>query len=173
MRGTLALLIITTFVCITLSLPLFLSSPLAVNTVPEVDKAIRDANENLVDAFTAVVTAEKSGADVTVLTADLNKALGLLKESRGGYEKGDYSLAIACADNSTMLSKGIIQNARALRERAVQEGMFRGIVTIAGAILVIVAAYVLGYFGWRWWNQRSYKKLMEMRVKEVGVTNSG
>jgi len=172
MRGTLALLI-TTFVCITLSLPLFLPFPLAADTVPEVDKAIRDANENLVDAFTAVVTAEKSGADVTVLTADLNKALGLLNESRGCYEKGDYSLAIARADNSTMISKGIIQGAKALRERAVQERTFRGIVTIAGAILVIAAACVLGYFGWRWWNQRSYKKLMEMRVKEVGVVNSG
>jgi len=81
MRGTLALIIFITFVGIALPLTLSIPSPLAVNTAPEADKAIRDANENLIDAYTAVVTAEKSGADVAVLTTNLNKALSLLNES--------------------------------------------------------------------------------------------
>ena len=171
-RGTLALGIIA-FIGITLSLPLSTLSLLAVNTVSEADKAVRDANENLIGAFTAVVTAEKSGVDVTVLTTNLNKALRLLNESQVYYKKGNYSLAITYADDSTKISKGIILSAKELRERASQERTFRDIVTVAGAFLVIVALYVIGRVGWRWWNQRGYKKLMEMRVKEVGVQKDG
>lgn len=174
MRGTLAIFIITiTFVGIALPLTLLTPSPIAVNTAPEADKAIRDANENLIDAYTAVVTAEKSGADITVLTTNLNKALLLLNESRAFYKTGNYSLAITRADDSAKISKDIILSANELRGRAAQEKTFRSIVTIASAILVIVTIYVLGYLGWRWWSQRSYKKLMEMRVKEVGVKNDG
>lgn len=171
-RRTLALIIIT-FIGITLSLPLFTPSSLAVNTVPEADKAVRDANENLIGAFTAVVTAEKSGANVTVLTTNLNKALHLLNESQVYYNKGNYSLAITCADNSTKISKDIILSAKELRERATQERTFRDIVKVAGTILVIIALYFLCRIGWRWWGQRGHKKLMDMRVKEVGVTKSG
>lgn len=173
MRGTLALLLISTLIGVTLSLPIFISSPLAVNTVPEAEKAIRDANKALIDAFEAVVTSENSEADVTILTTDLNEALRLLKESRACYEKANYSLAITYADNSTKISQGIILSAKELRERAVQETTSRGILTIAGAILVIGVLCVLGYLGWKWWKQRSYKKLMEMRVKEVGAMKGG
>lgn len=173
MRGTLALLLIITLIGVTLSLPLYISYPLAVNTVPEAEKAIRDANEDLIDAFTAVVTAEKSGADVTILTTDLNEALRLLNESRACYEKGNYSLAITYADDSAKISQSIILSAKELRERAVQETTSRSILTIAGAILVIGVLYILGYLGWKWWKQRSYKKLMEMRVKEVGAMKDG
>ena len=169
MRGTLALIIFITFVGIALPLTLSIPSPLAVNTAPEADKAIRDANENLIDAYTAVVTAEKSGADVAVLTTNLNKALSLLNESRALYNTGNYPLAITRADDSAKISKSIVLSANELRGRAFQEKTFRNILTIAGVILVLIVLYFLGRLGWRWWNQRSYKKLMELRVKEVGV----
>lgn len=173
MRGILALILIITFVGTVLPSVVSIPSPMAVDTSPEADKAIRDANENLIDAYVAVVAAEKSGADVAALTTAINQALSLLNESRTLYAQGNYPLAILRAEASTKISKGIPLSATELTDRAGQEKTFKNILTIIGAILVIAVLYVLGRWGWKWWSKRSYRKLMEMRVKEVGVKKDG
>lgn len=163
-----------TFAVIGILLGSFLLSPFLIHAIagdaPDAEKAIGDANKNLITAFKAVVEAEKTGADATLLAINLNSALHFLNESRAYYQTGNYRLAVIRANNSTKISSGIISGANELKATTIQGAASRQNVTILSIVVIIIILWVLGYYGWKWWARRSHEKLMKMRV---GVAKSG
>lgn len=132
--------------------------------------AIDRAEGVVVSAFQGVLEAERAGADVSELSAQLNVALDLLAQARVLYGVGDFEGASSVADACFEIGEGVEAEAYRLREQAAEEGIRRFWLTITTWI-VCVGVIVCGSFcSWRFFKRRYFQRVLRMRPE---VTSGG
>jgi predicted dinucleotide-utilizing enzyme len=107
--------------------------------------------------------AEKSGANVTGLLAQLNDAANLLVQAENSYSAGDTTAAANKADSVLTIAQEVNAAAQVARETASVNARN---VLVSAILLAIIGALVisLGLFMlWRWFKQRYLNKLSETK----------
>jgi hypothetical protein len=127
------------------------------------DEALIDAENELASAYVSVAEAEDGGAEVSELMVKLESAASLLSDAGNSYRLGDYDKAYSCAVNCSDSVEGIVSAASSLKlkaEDAYNERLF-ATATMSSAVLSVL--FVLSLFGWKFWKNRYYKRVLEMK----------
>jgi hypothetical protein len=110
--------------------------------------AIAEAESEVADCYGAVVDAERTGANVTDLLNTLNEAGVLLSRAYLAYSVGDFGsardFAVWCGENLT----GVVDEADALKQTAIQERYLDFMVNVVGSAVGSVAIVCGGFAIW-------------------------
>ncbi len=79
---------------------------------------LQAANTAVALAFNAVLAAEKAGANVTNLIAQLNTAAGILAQAENSYRTGDYNATAAQADSVLPIAQEVTSVAQNAKQKA-------------------------------------------------------
>ena len=143
MRARRKLLSITLLAILTLNLCLKVAYPAAAQTDPTASK-LQAANNAIQQAFTAVSDAEKAGANVTGLLAQLNTAAGFLAQAENSYRTGDSGTVAAKADSVLPIAQQVTAAAQSATQTATTSGKNAFWETIAFTVIgSVVFVYVL------------------------------
>ena len=127
---------------------------------------LQAANTAIDGAFNAVLDAEKAGANVTGLLAQLNVAEGDLAQAENSYRTGDSNTAAAQADNVLPIAQEVTTAAQEAKQTALVSGQnaFWSTMafTVIGAFVFVLALFLV----WRWF-KRSYIKSLSEAKPEV------
>jgi hypothetical protein len=129
---------------------------------------IQAANIVVNAGFNAVFAAEKTGANVTSLLAQLNNAALLLSQAEIANRTGDYDTAVARADSVLLVAQPVTsaaQVAQRAAETSTQDAFWITIVFTAIDAVVFVAILFLG---WRWLKARYMKNVLESKPEVPG-----
>jgi predicted PurR-regulated permease PerM len=166
MRIRQKLLSITLLVILALSLCLIVICPAAAQTDQTTSK-LQAANTAVNQAFTAVLDAEKAGANVTGLLAQLNTAAGFLAQAENAYRTGDLSAAATQADSVLPIAQQVTSAAQSAKQAATASGKNAFWETIAFTIIgSVVFVYVL-LLVWRRVKRSYIKNLSEAKPELV------
>lgn len=151
---------VTVFCCfLALTYMLSLVFPALCYDPQEADARVREAENKILEGYSAALEAEKAGANVSELLITLNEAGWLLSRAKLAYNYSDYDLAVEFANQSITVLEGFIERADALREDAVQAGFFDFALNFVGSAVGGVAVVIGGYAIW------FYSKRREKMVK--------
>ena len=124
---------------------------------------LQAANTAVEQAFNAVLDAEKAGANVTGLLAQLNVAAGILAQAENSYRTGDSNTAAAQADSVRPIAQEVTTAAQDAKQTALVSGQNAFWSTIAftviGAFVFVLALFLV----WRWFKRRYIKSLSEAK----------
>ena len=127
---------------------------------------LQAANNAVEQAFNAVLDAEKAGANVTGLLAQLNDAAGILAQAENSYRTGDSNTAAAQADSVLPIAQEVTTSAQNAKQTALVSGQnafwFTIEFTEIGAFVFVLALFLV----WRWF-KRSYIKSLSEAKPEV------
>ena len=109
---------------------------------------LQAANTAINEAFNAVLAAEKAGANVTGLLAQLNVAEADLAEAENSYRSGDSSAAATQADSVLPIAQQVTTAAQNAKQTATVSGQNAFWSTIAFTVIgVFVFVLVCFWFG--------------------------
>jgi hypothetical protein len=118
---------------------------------------LQAANTAVEQAFNAVLDAEKAGANVTGLLAQVNDAAGILAQADNSYRTGDSNTAAAQAETVLPIAQAVTTSAQEAKSTALvssQNAFWSTIAfTVIGAFVFVLALFLV----WRWF-KRSYVK---------------
>jgi hypothetical protein len=124
---------------------------------------LQAANAAVEQAFNAVSDAEKAGANVTALLAQLNVAAGILAQAENSYRTGDSNTAAVQADSVLPIAQEATTSAQEAKQTALVSGPNAFWYTIAfseiGAIVFVLALFLV----WRWFKRSHIKSLSEAK----------
>lgn len=155
---------LSAFLIIFLSLALCLyGTSYGFAQIDQTSSKLQAANTAVNQAFDAVLAAEKAGANVTGLLAQLNDAAGILAQAENSYRTGDNNAALAQADSVLPIAQEV--------SVAAQEAKQTASVTNQNAIWSTVGFTVIGAFVfasvlflvWRWFKKRYINTLIQTK----------
>jgi hypothetical protein len=124
---------------------------------------LQAANTAVDGAFNAVLAAEKAGANVTALVAQLNVAAGILAQAENSYRTGDNNTAAAQADSVLPIAQEVTIAAQDAKQTAVVSRPNTFWLPIAfteiGAIVFVLALFLV----WRRFKRSYISKLHEAK----------
>jgi hypothetical protein len=124
---------------------------------------LQAANTAIDGAFNAVLDAEKAGANVTGLLAQLNVAEGDLAQAENSYRTGDSSTAAAQAASVLPIAQEVTTAAQDAKQTALVSGPNTFWLPIAfteiGAIVFVLALFLV----WRRFKRIYISKLHEAK----------
>ena len=127
---------------------------------------LQAANTAVEQAFNAVLEAEKAGANVTALLAQLNDAAGILAQAENSYRTGDSNTAAAQADSVLPIAQEVTTSAQDAKQTALvssQNAFWSTIAfTVIGAFVFVLVLFLV----WRWF-KRSYINSLSEAKPEV------
>ena len=127
---------------------------------------LQAANTAIEQAFNAVYDAEKAGANVTGLLAQLNAAEADLAQAENSYRTGDSNTAVAQANSVLPIAQEVTTAAQNAKQTATVSGQNAFWSTIAftviGAFVFVLALFLV----WRRF-KRSYIKSLSEAKPEV------
>lgn len=128
---------------------------------------LQEANKAVDQAFSAVLDAEKAGANVTGQLTQLNIAQEDLAQAENSYRTGDLSTVYVQADTALRLTNQVIVSAQNAKQTALvssQNVFCQKIALIAtvASIFVLVLSLV-----WRWFKSRYINNLSETKPEVV------
>ena len=116
-------------------------------------------------AFSAVLAAEKAGANVTSLLSQLNVVAGNLAQAENSYRSGNYSAAAIQADNVLPTAQQITTAAQYAKQAAIGSGQNTFWSTIAFTLIGISIFVVVLSLVWRWFRRRYFNNLFQSKPK--------
>jgi hypothetical protein len=116
--------------------------------------AISSARNTILSCYSAAMEAEAAGANITVLTANLNAAGSLLSQAESAYAASDFDSAFNLASQSQNTLTGFIAEANALKENATQQQNRDFLVNVVGSLIGAFAVVVAGFATWRFLKKR-------------------
>ena len=133
------------------------------------------ANIAVEQAFNAVLDAEKAGANVTSLVAQLNNAANILAQAENSNRTGDYNTAAARADSLLPIAHQVTTAAQNAKQAALTSGQnafwFTIVFTVVGSIMFVLALFLV----WLLFNRRYTNNLSKQNRGEhqsnLKVTN--
>ena len=141
----------------------FFSPRFVVAQTNQTESEIQSANMAVNQAFTSVLTAEKSGANVTNLLFQLNVAEADLAQAENFYRSGDSSAATARADFILQMVQQVTTAAQSAKQTATvssQNAFWSTIAfTVIGAFVFVLAMFVF----WRRFKQRYINNLSQAK----------
>ena len=160
-------LLSTSFLAIlTLSLCILCVYP-SVAQIDQTASKLQVANAAVNQAFNAVLDAEKAGANVTGLLAQLNAAGGILAQGENSYRSGDLNAAAAKADSVLPIAQEIVTAAQSAKQTALVSGQNSFwstiVLTVIGAVVFVLALFLV----WRWFKRRYIKNLSDAKPELV------
>lgn len=132
---------------------------------------IKEAHKLICEAFEAVLEAEKVGANVTSLIAQLNSAGDLLAEAHTHYRRENYKEAYHCAEISAQKVEEIVKNAEHMKILASVEYREKAFQTTVLSIATAFGVVVASIAAWLIIKRRYTEKVLEM-TPEVGQSGS-
>jgi hypothetical protein len=127
---------------------------------------LQAANTAVEQASNAVLDAEKAGANVTGLLAQLNTAAGILAQAENSYRTGDSNTAAVQADSVLPIAQQVTASAQDAKQTALVSGQNAFWSTIAftviGAFVFVLALFLV----WRRF-KRSYINSLSEAKPEV------
>jgi hypothetical protein len=127
---------------------------------------LQTASTALEQAFKAVLSAEKAGANVTDFLGQLNGALTLLTNAENAYLSGDVQTAIIDADAVLSIASHTItlaQTAEVAASRAHQNHFW---ITLTLTLVVSILFISFLFLVWRWF-KRKYSSNLTTAKPEV------
>ena len=155
------------------SLVLFAFSSLAMTGVcalvseSEAELRIGEAEMAVSSAYVAVLEAERSGANVSVLLIKLNSGGEFLAEARMSYRNGDFGSVVYYADLSVQSVGGLVEEAEGLRALSIDEFKERSFQTVTASSLAVVLIVLGCFVGWRFFKRRYFEKVLRMKPEVV------
>jgi hypothetical protein len=128
---------------------------------------LQAANNAVEQAFNAVLDAEKAGANVTGLLAQLNDAAGILAQAENSYRTGDSNTAAVQADSVLPITQEVTTAAQEAKQTALVSGQnafwFTIEFTVIGAFVFVLALFLV----WRRFKRAYMKKLLALKPEVV------
>jgi hypothetical protein len=157
LRGLTVILVVLAFS------KLALTGVFAVAGESEAETEIQKAEAALSSAYVAVLEAEKNGADVSGLLAELGSGGEFLAEARMRYRNDDFDGASYYAGLSVENVDGLIGEAEQLKALAIAENKERFFLTVTGSGVAVIVV-VLGSIGaWLFFKRRYFEKVLGMK----------
>jgi uncharacterized membrane protein len=119
-----------------------------------VSSKIQNASNALDQAFSAVLDAEKAGANVTDLLTQLNVAANSLAQAENSYRTGDLASAIYHADNVLPVTSYILEAAQTAEQNALTSGQASIWATIAFTVMCASVFLLILFLVWSVFNRR-------------------
>ena len=110
-------------------------------TIAQTDQTaskLQAANTAVNQAFNAVLDAEKAGANVTDLLAQINTAEGILAQAENSYRTGDSNTAATQADSVLPIAQQVTIDAQNAKQNAIVSSQNTFWSTIALTVIGIV-----------------------------------
>lgn len=114
-------------------------------------------------AYEAVLEAEGAGANVSGLLNELNDGAEALSKAYMSNRVGNFDDAIYFADLCYDLVGSIEAEANELRDVAAGERNQRLLLNTLSSVLAIVCIFYGGFFGWRFFKRRYYRRVLKMK----------
>jgi len=128
----------------------FVSATIAEVGEDEGASGLIDAEEKVLSAYLAVLEAEKTGANVSVLLVRLNEAGEFLARAHVEYRLGDFEEASHLADSSRNIGIEVLNAAIDLKDSASSEGiqhmLFMMIASVVGMASIALGSLWVWYF---------------------------
>ena len=126
---------------------------------------LQAANNSVAGAFNAVFAAEKAGASVSGLLAQLNVADGALAEAENSYRAGDSNTAAAQAGSVLSIAQQVTTAAQSAEQTATvssQNAVWYTITfTVIGAFVFVLVLFMV----WRWFKRRYINNLSQAKPR--------
>jgi hypothetical protein len=120
----------------------------------EASSALANAERTLVSAYQAVLKAEESGANASVLLAQLNDAGEFLARARMVYRAGNFGEVSSLASASKTIGVEVEYKATKLKNSAISEGLQRMISTMIVSVVGMGGIILGSYWAWRFLKKR-------------------
>ena len=160
--------IIILFVILTLSV-CFLSVQQATAQTDSATSKLQAANTAVDQAFNAVLDAEKAGANVTDLLAQLNTAQGLLAQAENSDRTGDINTAATQADSVLPIAQQVTNEAQDAKQTAIvseRNGFWSTIaLTVIGVFVFVLVLFLV----WRRFRRNYIERLSEAKPELVSI----
>ena len=130
---------------------------------------LQEANIAVNQAYSAVLDAEKAGANVTNLILRLNYALEILAQAENSYRTGSTDTAATQADNVFPIAQQIKTTAQNIKQDALissQNNFWWTIVFTLVSTIIFLEALILF---WLWFKRRYIKNLSEAKPEVVNT----
>ena len=129
---------------------------------------LQAANNAVEQAFNAVLDAEKAGANVTGLLAQLNDAAGILAQAEDSYRTGDSNTAAAQADSVLPIAQEVTTAAQVAKQTALVSGQNAFWSTIAFTVIGAFVFVLVLFLVWRRFKRSYISKLHEAKPEVNG-----
>lgn len=127
------------------------------------DGDVSDAGARVGRAFEAVLEAEKAGANVSVLNAELNGAGGLLAEAEMAYRNGNLSGYEDKMSQCNVVAQRVLDAASSLKSSASADGERSFQLAFAFSLIGSVALVALLLAVWRRFRSAYLDRLMKTK----------
>lgn len=145
----------------------FVLGVVAVDVKHEAVSAVDGAEEAVAAAYGGVWEAERAGANVSRLLTRLNEAGAYLALARMGLTVGDFEAAVDNAGFCVGIVDGVVEDAGALRDRAVKEWGARSGMTLSMSVVAVLTVAAICWLGWNLFKERYHRRALRMRPEVV------
>jgi len=118
-------------------------------------------------AFSAVLDAEKAGANVTSLLSQLNDAADQLAQAENAYRTGDSAVASNKADAALSIALQVTFDAQTAKQTALVSTQNAFWLTIAFTAVGIIMFLEILFLAWVWFKRNYIKNLSEAKPELV------
>ena len=127
--------------------------------------SISDAEQALVQAYEAVLGAEKAGANVSVLLVRLNIGVDSLVDARRAFEMGDNEEAVRLANSAGNVAGEVWDEAARISVEAGDAAVDRAWVFLVVSVVTVSAVVAVSWVGYRFFKRWYYGRLLKMKPK--------
>jgi len=125
--------------------------------------ALARAEVRVVSAYQAVLNAEKTGANVSGLLAQLNDVGKLLAEAKVAYRLGDYDGAVRLTGFCSEISERVKNEADRLQSEAHGHRIMSHWLIMTSSLVGTVAVGLGSFWSWRFFKSRYYERVLRMK----------
>jgi hypothetical protein len=135
-----------------------------INTV---QSQLQFATNEFAQAFVAVSDAQKAGANVTFLVAQLNSAAGSLSQADMLFARGDFNGTVAAASAASLAAQSIIPQAQSLEAAAQvssRNAAFNSVIfSVAGVVVFLSVLFLI----WSYVKKSYLRNILEAKPEVI------
>ena len=124
---------------------------------------LQAANIAVEQAFNGILDAEKAGANVADLLAQLNTASGVLVQAENSYRAGDSNTAAVKADSVLPIAQDVTISAQDAKQTSLVSSQNGFWFTIAFTVIGVFVFVLVLFLVWGWFKRRYIKSLSELK----------
>jgi hypothetical protein len=124
-------------------------APIVIAQSDQVNLKIQQADNTIEQAFNAIIDAERSGANITILLNQLNDANGALAKAENYYQSGNLDLAAPEADNAVSIAQQVTIQAENTKQAGMVSSQSIFLLTIGFTVVAILILVLALLFLWR------------------------
>jgi CHASE3 domain sensor protein len=145
----------------------FLSGQQAFAQADQATSKLQVANNAVNQAFNAVLDAEKAGANVTDLLAQINIAQSILAQAENSYRTGNNNIATAQADSALPIAQQVTRDAQNAKQTAIVSSQNAFWSTIALTVIGVFVFLLVLFLVWRRFKRNYIERLSEAKPELV------